>query len=75
MGIYSDLTDSELSALRTRLRDSLHDRLTAPTLAMSKDRRAEYQQNPDQIRAALAEVNAEIGRRACTPARAPIYLT
>lgn len=74
MGIYSHYTDDELSALRTRLLASLHDRLAAPTAAASAGRRAEYQQRPDDIRREIEAVGEEIARRAGQLVRAPIYL-
>lgn len=71
---YGHYTVSQLETLRDRLLASLHDRLTAPTSAAGTGRRVDYQQNPDQIRAELVAVNAELARRAGTVARGPIYI-
>jgi hypothetical protein len=72
--MYSDMSDSDLEALRDKLRASLTARLTQPTTAAGNGRRAEYQQAPQEIRSELQLVIAEIARRAGTTARRPIYL-
>jgi hypothetical protein len=73
--MYSDLADSDLSALRDKLRASLTNRLTAPTVAAGSGRRVEYQQPIAEIRTELQNVLAEIARRGGTVARGPIYIT
>ena len=74
MGLYSHYTVNQLTALRDRLMASLHDRLTAPTAATSNGRSIQYQQNVEQIRKELADVNTEIARRNGQATRAPIYM-
>jgi hypothetical protein len=73
--MYSDLSDADLTTLRDKLRNSLTDRLTKPTVAAGTGRRAEYQQAPQEIRAQLDLVLAEITRRAGGRLRRPIYIT
>jgi hypothetical protein len=72
--MYSDMSDADLTALRDKLRASLTARLTQPTVAQGSGRRSEFQQSPDQIRAELQVVQAEIARRAGTASRGPIYV-
>jgi response regulator of citrate/malate metabolism len=74
--MYSDMSDSDLTTLRDKLRASLTDRLTKPTVAMGSGRRAEYGQEVSQIREELQVVQAEVDRRAGGTAnsRRPIYL-
>jgi hypothetical protein len=77
MGLYSHLADADLTALRDKLLAALHDRLTGPTGAGTSSRHVQYQQRPQDIRDQLAQVNAEIDRRAsprCGGGR-PIYMT
>lgn len=75
MGIYSHLSESELSALRDKLTQSLTERLTGVTVHANADKRVQWGENSvDQIRAALAEINAEIDKRAGRNQRRPIYL-
>ncbi len=73
MGIYSHYSTEQLTALRDKLTNSLHDRLTTPTATAWGDRRIQYDQQTDAIRKEVAEVNAEFDRRAGTGHR-PIYL-
>jgi hypothetical protein len=73
--MYSDMSDSDLTALRDKYRVALSDRLTKPTLAQNGPRKAEYQTDVQQIRTELQNVQAEIDRRAGTTMRRPIYLT
>lgn len=74
MGLYSHYTTPELEALRQRLMDSLHARLTGPTSAASNGRSVQFQQQTDNIRKEVAEVNTELARRTGQPDRRPIYL-
>jgi hypothetical protein len=75
MGIYSHLSESELSALRDKFTQSLTERLTGVTVHANADKRVQWGENSvDQIRAALAEINAEIDKRAGRNQRRPIYL-
>lgn len=77
MGIYSHLTNAELIAERDKLSAALSARLTGPVGTAWADKRTQYSDGAiKELRAALAEVNAEIDRRsssASTP-RGPIYL-
>lgn len=74
MGLYSYYSTSDLEALRQRLMDSLHDRLTGPTSATSNGRSVQFQQQTDHIRKEAAEVAAELARRNGQFDRRPIYL-
>lgn len=74
MGIYSHLTDDELRATRARLSASLTDRLTTPTAGGFNGRTVEYRQRMEDIRREIGDINAELGNRAGTPSRGPIYL-
>lgn len=74
MGIYSHHTTEQLQALRDRLTQSLHDRLTRPTAVGSGDRSARYDQQTAEIRKEIAAVCAELDARAGTHAHRPIYL-
>jgi hypothetical protein len=76
MGIYSHLTNAELSAERDKLSAAFSARLTGPTGTGWADKRTQYSDNAVQeLRAALAEINAEIDRRISGPSlRRPIYL-
>lgn len=74
MGIYSHLTEQELTALRTKLVASLTDRLTAPTSASNNGRAVAFQQRTDEIRREIEAVNAELGARQGAPSRRPIYV-
>lgn len=74
MGLYSHYTTLELEALRQRLMDSLHARLTGPTSASSSGRSVQYQQQTDNIRKEAAEVGTELARRNGRADRRPIYL-
>ena len=74
MGLYSHYSTPDLEALRQRLMDSLHARLTGPTSATSNGRSVQFQQQTDKIKQEAAEVSAELARRAGQFARRPIYL-
>jgi hypothetical protein len=71
--MYSDMSDSDLAALRDKLRASLTARLTDPTVAMGSNRRVEFQQSPQEIRNELQLVLGEITRRTGCALRRPIY--
>lgn len=74
MGIYSHLTDAELTATRAKLVASLTDRLTAPTSASTNGRAVAYQQRTEEIRREIDAINAELAHRSGTAARRPIYV-
>lgn len=74
MGLYSHYSTPDLEALRQRLMDSLHARLTGPTSASSNGRSVQFQQQTDKIKHEAAEVAAELARRSGQFARRPIYL-
>lgn len=74
MGLYSHYTTAELEALRQRLMDSLHARLTGPTAATSNGRSVQFQQQTDNIRKEAAAVGTELERRSGQADRRPIYL-
>jgi len=74
MGLYSHYTTPDLEALRQRLMDSLHARLTGPTAASSNGRSVQFQQQTDKIKQEAAEVSAELARRTGQFDRRPIYL-
>lgn len=74
MGIYSHLTDTELTALRGQLVASHTARLTGPTSASSNGRSISYQQQTQSIKREIEEINAEIDQRAGRTQRRPIYI-
>jgi hypothetical protein len=74
MGLYSHYSTPDLEALRQRLMDSLHARLTGPTSATSNGRSVQFQQQTDHIRKEAGEVAAELARRCGQAGRRPIYL-
>lgn len=74
MGIYSHQTTDQLTAIRDKLTNSLHDRLTAPTASSWGDRRIQFDQQTAEIRKEITAVNAELDSRNGTVARRPIYL-
>ncbi|WP_295545392.1 hypothetical protein [uncultured Pseudacidovorax sp.] len=74
MGLYRHSTDQELQQVRAKLFASLHDRLTGPTSATVNGRGVQYQQRTDELRRELADIDAELNRRAGVPPRGPIYI-
>lgn len=74
MGLYRHSTDQELQQLRAKLFASLHERLTGPTSATVNGRGVQYQQRTDELRRELADIDAELNRRAGMPLRGPIYI-
>jgi hypothetical protein len=74
MGLYSHYTTPDLEALRQRLMDSLHARLTGPTSATSNGRSVQFQQQTDNIRKEADAVTAELNRRNGVVSHRPIYL-
>lgn len=75
VSVYRHFTDEQLAAARDKLIASLHDRLTLPTQARSRDgSEARYEQEVAGIRAEAEAVTAEIDRRAGGITRRPIYL-
>lgn len=75
MGIYSHLSDEQLTTTRERLSQSLVDRLTAPTAAgSSSGRNVQYQQRTAEIERQITLINEEISGRTGGAARGPIYL-
>ena len=74
MGLYSHYSTPDLEALRQRLINSLHARLTGPTSASSNGRSVQFQQQTDHIRKEAGEVAAELARRNGQAGRRPIYL-
>ena len=74
MGIYRNSSTEELHQLRARLFASLHERLTGPTSATVNGRGVQYQQRTDELRRELADIDAELNRRAGVPLRGPIYI-
>ena len=74
MGIYSHLTNEQLTQKRDRLLDSLEQRLTGPTAASTQGRSVQYQQQTDAIRKELKDITGEIDARAGTASHRPIYL-
>lgn len=77
MGIYSHLSDDQLTTTRDRLTQALTDRLANPSTISSADRRVQFDnagQSIAEIRKALADINAEFDRRTGKAAHRPIYL-
>lgn len=74
MGLYRHYTTTELEALRKRLLDSLHARLTGPTSATSNGRNVQFQQQTDKIKKEAADVAAELDRRCGIASHRPIYI-
>lgn len=87
MGLYSHLTDAELTAKRDRMMAAHEERLIGPSKVASSgssvsfnDRAVEYQQTIKNIEAALRSINTEMQARGLTPTtgtakpRQPIYL-
>lgn len=74
MGIYSHLSNEQLTQKRDRLIDSLEQRLTGPTAASSQGRSVQYQQQTEAISKELERITGEIEARAGTSSRRPIYL-
>lgn len=74
MGLYRTLSEQELNLLRRKLFVSLHERLTGPTSATVNGRGVQYQQRTDELRRELADIDAELNRRAGVPLRGPIYI-
>lgn len=74
MGIYSHNTTDQLTAIRDKLTNSLHDRLTAPTTSAWGDRRIQFDQQTAEIRKEIIAVTAELDSRAGIVNRRPIYL-
>ena len=74
MGIYSHYTTDQLTALRDKLTDTLHARLTGPSASAWGDRRVQYEQQTAEIRKEIGAVNAELDLRSGRSAHRPIYL-
>jgi hypothetical protein len=74
MGIYSHLTDTQLTELRGQLVASLTSRLTGPTSASSNGRSVAYAQQTTSIKREIEEVNTEIASRQGQALRRPIYI-
>jgi hypothetical protein len=74
LSLYSHQTTEQLQALRDKLTQALHDRLTKPTTAASGDRRVQFEQQTAEIRKELAAVCAELDTRAGVHAHRPIYM-
>lgn len=75
MGIYTRDTTDQLTTKRAALADSLHKRLTQPTLIEHAGSRAQYAQATDSIRREIADIDRELDRREGTPAQhRPFYV-
>lgn len=74
MGIYSHLTDTQLTDLRAQLVASLTSRLTGPTSASSNGRSIAFQQQTADIKREIEGINAEIATRQGQALRRPIYI-
>ena len=74
MGLYRNSTEHELRDLRATLFASLHERLTGPTSATVNGRSVQFQQRTEELRCELADIDAELSRRAGVPLRGPIYI-
>lgn len=74
MGLYRNSSEEELTQLRAKLFASLHERLNGPTSATVNGRGVQYQQRTDELRRELADIDAEIARRAGGARRGPIYV-
>jgi hypothetical protein len=72
--MYGHMTVAELEALRDKLQAALTAVLTGPTEAAGAARSVKYGQNPAAIRRELNAVISELGRRAGSTTRGPIYL-
>lgn len=74
MSLYSHQTIEQLTALRDKLTQALHDRLTKATSATSGDRSARFDQQVAEIRKEIAAVCAELDARAGVHSHRPIYV-
>lgn len=74
MGIYSHLTDVELTELRAKLVASLTDRLTTPSAVGFNGRNVAWQQRTDDLRRELAAVADELAARQGQALHRPIHV-
>lgn len=74
MGIYSHLTDAELSARRDSLLAGIEAAAGGVASVSNNGRSVSYQGNLSEARRLLDAVQAEINLRAGVRSRGPIYL-
>ena len=74
MGLYSHLTEAELISKRDSLLASIEKAASGVSSVGHNGRHVAYQQNLSEARRLLAEVQAELDRRAGRARRGPIYV-
>lgn len=74
MGIYSHLSEAELTAKRNELLNSLERVASGVASVSSNGRSVSYHTQSGEVRRLLNEVNAELTRRAGGNTYGPIYL-